>query len=141
MNNILIGSCHRPLIFIDISDLLIFTVRNAGVKNSVHSGGHPLPSACWDIHPPGRHPLGRHPEADTPQTDTPSPAQCMLGYTHPIPQCMLGYTPLVTATAADGTHPTGMHSCKCCNISRKGLYEVIKMNQGKFHNILEFFRY
>ena len=30
-----------------------------------------------------------------------------------LPQCMLGYThpPLQTATAADGTHPTGMHSC------------------------------
>ena len=38
---------------------------------------------------------GRHP----PQADT-SPAQCMLGYTPP---------PAVAA--ADGTHPTGMHSC------------------------------
>ena len=40
-----------------------------------------------------------------------------------LPQCMLGYTPpradppwsdpppQQTATAADGTHPTGMHSC------------------------------
>ena len=35
-----------------------------------------------------------------------------------LPQCMLGYTPLgrhpppqQTATAADGKHPTGMHSC------------------------------
>ena len=41
-----------------------------------------------------------------------------------LPQCMLGYTPpptrppwadtprpKQTATAADGTHPTGMHSC------------------------------
>ena len=62
--------------------------------------------------------------------------QCMLGYTHtpcpvhagihtPIAQCMLGYTPyphphplscsvhagIDMATAADGTHPTGMHSC------------------------------
>ena len=39
----------------------------------------PLPSACWDTHPP---------------------AQCMLGYMPPPP----------AATAADGTHPTGMHS-------------------------------
>ena len=38
-----------------------------------------------------------------------------------LPQCMLGYhtppgvdtpPPRETATAADGTHPTGMHSCK-----------------------------
>ena len=35
-----------------------------------------------------------------------------------LPQCTLGYTPRAdtptpqqTATAADGTHPTGMHSC------------------------------
>ena len=40
----------------------------------------PLPSACWDTHPP---------------------AQCMLGYNPPSP----------AATAADGTHPTGIHSC------------------------------
>ena len=38
-------------------------------------------------------PLGRHPTRQTPppQADTPLPQQ--------------------TATAADGTHPTGMHSC------------------------------
>ena len=35
-------------------------------------------------HPPGRHPPGRHPPRQTPQQ---------------------------TATAADSTHPTGMHSC------------------------------
>ena len=51
-------------------------------------GKHPL-----GRHPLGRHPLGRHPQADTPpgrhpQADTPD-----------------------TATAAEGTHPTGMHSC------------------------------
>ena len=30
-----------------------------------------------------------------------------------LPQCMLGTDtpPQQTATAADGTHPTGMHSC------------------------------
>ena len=72
---------------------------------------HPLHSACWD---------------------TPSPAQCMLGYTLPCPvhagihpplpsacwdtpspaQCMLGYTPHPAATAADGTHSTGLHTCQ-----------------------------
>ena len=44
-----------------------------------------LPSACWD---------------------TP-PVQCMLGYTPPCPV----HTGTDMATAANGTHPTGMHSC------------------------------
>ena len=56
---------------------------------SVHGGGVSAP-----LHT-GIHPLGRHP-----------PAQCMLGYTPPPAQCMLGY-----GQQADGTHPTGMHSC------------------------------
>ena len=59
-------------------------------------GRHPLDT------PLGRHPLdtplGRHPLADTPWVDT-SPGQ-----THPSPLQQM-------ATAADGTHPTGMHSC------------------------------
>ena len=42
----------------------------------------------------GRHPLGIHPPGRHP------PAQCILGYTQPS-----------AATAADGTHHTGMHSC------------------------------
>ena len=42
-------------------------------------------------------PVGRHPH---PRADTPTPGQ-----TSPLQQ---------TATAADGTHPTGMHSCFCC---------------------------
>ena len=58
----------------------------ACVKNSIHRGG--------GVHPPGQTPpeqtppLYRHPRADTPP--------------HPPGQM---------ATAADGTHPTGMHSC------------------------------
>ena len=53
-----------------------------------------------------------------PPPQTP-PSQCMLGYTLPLlpDQCMLRYTPpcpvhagIDMATAADGTHPTGMHS-------------------------------
>ena len=43
--------------------------------------------------------------------------QCMLGYTPPLGQTHhLGRHPPPTATAADGTHPTEMHSCYC-NIS------------------------
>ena len=55
---------------------------------SVHRGGvHPLAS---------RHPLGR---------------QTVLGQTPPGRQTPPRQTPQQTATAADGTHPTGMHSC------------------------------
>ena len=47
-------------------------------------------------HPPGRHsPWADTPQADTPQADTPFRAD----------------TPQQMATAEDGTHPTGMHSC------------------------------
>ena len=41
--------------------------------------------------PQGRNPLGKHPQADTPGQNPPSPSR--------------------PATAADGTYPTGMHSC------------------------------
>ena len=47
------------------------------------------------IDPPGRYPLGKY----TPRADTPTPR----------PQYMLGY-----GQQADGTHPTGMHSCYKC---------------------------
>ena len=39
------------------------------------------------------HPPGRHPRVDTPQADTPRPVHAGIDI----------------ATAADGTHPTGMH--------------------------------
>ena len=73
-------------------------------------------SACWDTHLPWADTPGQTPlQADTPQADT-LPAQYMLGYTSPA-QSILGYTPcplhagIDMATAADSTHPTGMHSC------------------------------
>ena len=103
--------------------LVLFTVRNgkvmfsqACVKNSVHGGrgegvclwvqgdsvclwvwGGCIPQADtpWADIPPGRHPLGRQPpEADGPRQTSP-----------------LRQTPPTTATGADGTHLTGMHSC------------------------------
>ena len=79
---------------------------------------------------------GRLPQADTPWADSPSPRQTPPRQTlpsgrHPLrpvhsgihtpfpvhsgihrpppAQCMLGHPP--AATAADGTHPTGMHTC------------------------------
>ena len=61
-----------------------------GVSASVHAGIH-TPRAD---NPLGRHPLGRHPNLGRhplPGADTPPPQQ--------------------TATAANGTHPPGMHSC------------------------------
>ena len=61
------------------------------VCHSVHMGGVCL-SACWDTTPPpGVSPRSRHP----PPGADPSWAG----------------TPQQTATVADGTHPTGMHSC------------------------------
>ena len=49
-------------------------------------------STCWDATPP--HPRSRHP-----------PDQALPGNRHPPPP------QAETATAADGTHSTGMHSC------------------------------
>ena len=113
-----------------IRKILLFTVRKGScrkvmfsqtcVKNSVHRGcvctgadtpwcpQGVYPSMHWGRHPrvdtlrqtpPGRHlPLGRHPLGQTPLW-----ADTFLGR-HPP-------TPKETATAADGTHPTAMHSC------------------------------
>ena len=54
-------------------------------------------------------PQAHIPWADTPPADTPLPSA--YWDTHTPAQCMLGYTSPPAATAADGTHPTGMHSC------------------------------
>ena len=61
--------------------------------------------------------LGRHlPSADTPQADSPPPEHTTPRQTHP-PWHPPGRHPPgrhllpETATAADGKHPTGMHSC------------------------------
>ena len=57
----------------------------------VHAGIYPLPSACWDAHTPCPVHAGIH---------TPLLSACWD--TTPTPKA---------ATAADGTHPTGRHSC------------------------------
>ena len=70
-------------------------------------------SACWDIHLP--HPLGRHPPGQTSPPGRPLPSACWD--THPLPSACWDTPPcpvhagIDMATAADGTHPTGMHSC------------------------------
>ena len=69
-------------------------------------------SACWDTTPPGT----RHPPEQTPPEQTPPWEQTLLGADTP---CSRPPPPgAETATAADGTHPTGMHSCSV-KISRK----------------------
>ena len=77
-------------------------------------------------HPPGtRHPQSRHPpgtkhpqEQAPPGADTPTgagtpPEQTPPGAGTPLEQAPPGPDPSSqqTATVADGTHPTGMHSC------------------------------
>ena len=81
------------------------------------------PSMHWGKHPPGRHPLGRHPP---PWADTPLPVHAGMHTPRQTPTipllsaCWDTHTPCPVhakihappeATAADGTHPTGMHSC------------------------------
>ena len=60
-------------------------------------------SACWDT-PPGRH----NPWADT-SGQTPT-CQVHAGIHTPPTPCAL-HAGIDMATAADSTHPTGMHSC------------------------------
>ena len=90
----------------------IITVRNEVAKVMfvcLSTGGGVCLTACWDTNPapptrqvPPRttHTPGRHPQE-----------------AHPLEANLLGKTlpreapPPETADAADGTHPTGMHSC------------------------------
>ena len=63
--------------------------------------------------PLGSPPLGRQPPwadtpADTPQADTTAP---WADTTRQKPPGQTPRLPRLTATAADGIHPTGMHSC------------------------------
>ena len=76
-----------------------------GVSASVHGGIHPLGADTpWSRHPQGQMPPGSRcpPGADTPQS-----RQFPLEQTPPRSR----HPPRKTATAADVTHPTGMHSC------------------------------
>ena len=88
-----------------------------GFCDSVHRGGGVCLSACWDASPPrdqrpprpGRHPPGPGRPPWTRQTP--------LGAdTHPLSRHP---PPLKAATAVDGTHPTGMHSCFVTEIHQK----------------------
>ena len=71
--------------------------------------------------PPGRHPqaesLGRHPLARHPREDPPSRHHGQAPRETPWADTLLGRhppwadTPWQMATAVDGMHPTGMHTC------------------------------
>ena len=85
-------SCGTKLVIFSQLSVILFT------------GGGVSQHALGQTPPLGRHtppradnPLGRHPSRQTPHRYTPPPGQTP---SHPPP-----------ATAADGTHPTGMHSC------------------------------
>ena len=72
----------------------------------------PLVDTPWANTPRADTPLVRHPSrADTPR-QTPAPGRHPPAASrHPPGQTFPGQTPPQIATAADGTHPTGMHSC------------------------------
>ena len=91
------------------------------VCHSVHRRGVCL-SACWDtISPEQTPPWTRHtPRDQAPLEQTPPPpgpgspqSRPPLGADTPREQTPLPRpgTPRQTTTVADGTHPTGMHSC------------------------------
>ena len=105
------------------------SVHRGGVHDQVHTPGqvHPLDQ----VHPPGRYttPWTRYtPRAGTPPphwAGTQPPGRYIpLDQVHPPGRYTTPWTrysppgpgtppaPRDTATAADGTHPTGMHSCE-----------------------------
>ena len=114
---------------VDVGAQCLITVRNVlrqcyiftAVCDSVHRRGwrtppradNPLP---WTDTPLGRHPLGRHPSDRHPPGQTPAWA-CWDTHTPPPSACWNTHPP-PAATVADGTHPTGMHSCLDTKINR-----------------------
>ena len=130
------GGCDRPSWAGPQADTPL--AMHAGIHtftsicNSVYGGGC-IPACTGQgcvADPLGRHPPsdicpGQTPPSDTPQADTlwaDTPIRHPTGQTPPLhsaywdthtpAQFMFGYTPShPTATAADGTHRTGMHSC------------------------------
>ena len=71
--------------------------------------------------PPGTHTRAHTPLADTPGADIPRQTHHRETPLEQTPQAHTPHTPQQTATAADGTHPTGMHSCSECKGSGKDL--------------------
>ena len=86
------------------------------VCHSVHRGGGGVClSACWDTHPLGR-PTQVDPSRQTPPGQTPPWADTPRQTEHPPrqtpqdTQCPV-HAGIDMATATDGMHPSGMHSC------------------------------
>ena len=80
------------------------------VSHSVHGGrGGVCLSACWDT-PPGRHHLGQ---------TAPLSSACWGTHT-PCPV----HAGIDMATAAEGTHPTGMHSCPEIGVHNETWYLI-----------------
>ena len=93
----------------------IFTVRNEVAKVMFFTGvclstGGVCLSACWDTTPYQEQtpPQSRHPQEQTPPRSRHPPGTDTPRSRHPPEQTP---PPRDTVTAADGTHPTGMHSC------------------------------
>ena len=81
-----------------------------GVSASMHAGIY----TPWADTPPP--PPGKLPQADTPLANTPwanTPRVVTSTPVHAGIQCPV-HAVIDMATVADGTHPTGMHSCLCC---------------------------
>ena len=74
--------------------LVDFNVMFSKASVILFTGGG---ECVWQT-PPGQTPPGKHPQVDTPKADT------------PWVETPRADTPKM-ATAADGTRPTGMHSC------------------------------
>ena len=111
--------------------------------------GNVFTPVCDSVHrgvytpiPPGRHPQGRHLPRQTPPGRHPSSPWQTPPFPWQTPLFSPGRHPPTlrpqTATTADGTHLTGMHSC--CSGSRnecdfKGLITPVEIdgNRGSIH--------
>ena len=85
---------------------------------------HPPADTLWADPPPTRQtvPLGRHPRKDTHRQTPPRPDTPWAGQA----PSWENTSPQQTATAVDGTHPTGMHSClNLSSIFRPMVAEVV----------------
>ena len=109
------------------ASVILLTGGRVSARSVCVVGTHPgRPPWANTPPPPGRHsPADTTPWANTPQAGTPMfrpPRQTPPGQTDPHAQCMHKHTHTCpvhagihalppVATAADGSHPTGMHSC------------------------------
>ena len=133
----------RRLCFNACLSVILFIGRSASVHAGIPNPPSEQAAPQDQAHPPGsRHPPGtRHPSgADTPLEQAPPRAGTLPGadttpsrHPSPRPGTPREQTPFPgtrhpppqqTATVADGTHPTGKHSC-CINVCTSLLHDVI----------------